>query len=424
MKKILYILPILLTAVSCLSDINDEVLGNDVETLTVSLDPETKVQLNDEGKTTWTKGDLLSVYNFNDKNVKWTFDGNTGDRSGSISKSEDVAAGEAIDKIVALYPYNASYTINSSENTISGKIAAKQTYLANSYALGENVMISAGTSTNLTMRNVLGYIQLNLVGTGTVKEIVLKGNNNEQLNGAFTINYEDPENPVAVFSSPSVTTNNKKITLDCGTKGVKLDPKKATTFIFAVLPQTFAKGFNVTVTGTDKATFTQNTTKEQKISRNEKKIFPEFTFNQLAKPGNIQLDLRAYLANRELEDVRSVLDLGVENSGYLMIAYDMETVFAGQELPEEFKGYYYIYSNLGDNKGWKYKVIAKDSSSGVFRITVLSPIGDEVEVDLPYSNYVDDQTPFIFDGSDVMITEGPVTVTPRTTPCKYYKDGM
>ena len=52
---------------------------------------ETKVQLNGELATVWTEGDCISVFNMNDGNGCWKFDGKTGDTRGTVSP---VTAGE------------------------------------------------------------------------------------------------------------------------------------------------------------------------------------------------------------------------------------------------------------------------------------------------------------------------------------------
>ena len=53
------------------------------KTLTVSFEgADSRIQLNEVGKTVWTKGDLVSVFYRSNANQKWQFQGETGDRTG------------------------------------------------------------------------------------------------------------------------------------------------------------------------------------------------------------------------------------------------------------------------------------------------------------------------------------------------------
>ena len=57
------------------------------ETLIASFeDDNTRIQLNDEVKTVWTEGDLVSVFYRSDANQKWQYTGKTGARVGELTR--------------------------------------------------------------------------------------------------------------------------------------------------------------------------------------------------------------------------------------------------------------------------------------------------------------------------------------------------
>ena len=69
------------------------------ETLTVSFEEDTRIQLNEAQKTVWTEGDLVSVFYKSDANDCWKFTGETGARTATlqqVSKGEKSRNGEGL----------------------------------------------------------------------------------------------------------------------------------------------------------------------------------------------------------------------------------------------------------------------------------------------------------------------------------------
>lgn len=273
---------------SCTAELEESTLVR--ETLNVSFDPETRIQLNESQKTVWNKGDQVSVYNYSNANERWDFKGETGSRSGIIQRY-DILAGSPIDRIIIAYPYRSDYVLNTAESSISTVFSARQTYAEGSYGIGENIMISSGTSTDFVLRNVFGLLKIQLVGTGCIKEIMLYDNNREQLNGSIDVNYETlgvtfseiTTSPGSESGDGDVSgsmVDNITLTLDCGEEGVALNPATSTAFYIAVLPRTFKNGFTIKVTGTDGTTMEKSTANEVVIERNRIKPFAELQFNE------------------------------------------------------------------------------------------------------------------------------------------------
>ena len=75
--------------------------------LQVSFDEEdTRIQLGEDGRPVWTKGDLISVFYRSNANDKYRFTGKTGDVEGSIALVEEGIATQKTTQIVAVYPYS------------------------------------------------------------------------------------------------------------------------------------------------------------------------------------------------------------------------------------------------------------------------------------------------------------------------------
>ena len=243
---------------ACSKDTTEDIAVLPDGILRVSFsDDDSRVQLDENSRTVWNEGDLISVFNKTTGNECWQFDGKTGDSVGTISRVSGSAGGSAIGKIFAVYPY-AEYNAISADGTITTEIPATQKYCADSYGVGNNIMVANSENGDLAFKNVLGWIKIRLSGTETVKSLVLEGNDGETLAGAATI---DADLAVSLAADAS-----KSLTLDCG-EGVALssDP---TAFYFAVVPQVFEKGITVTAHYSDGKTFEKSTDKSITVEQN------------------------------------------------------------------------------------------------------------------------------------------------------------
>ena len=249
------------------------------ETLTVSFEgEESRIQLQ-EGKTVWNEGDLVSVFYRSNANQKWQFQGATGDRTGNLKRVEMGTATETMNRVVVVYPYAENYYINPETCNVEASLPATQTYVADSYGVGGNIMVSNGEYNQVVLKSVCGWLKLELTGNGeSITSITLKGNNGEQVAGQLYINSADATAVLAsemggaedngsaggnlVFDDTILT----EVTLDCG-EGVTLGTEP-TAFYIALPPQTFANGISLNVTATNGTTMTKTTENEIVIARN------------------------------------------------------------------------------------------------------------------------------------------------------------
>ena len=246
---------------------------------------DTRIQLNEAQKTVWTKGDLVSVFYRSNANQQWKYDGETGARTANLKRVDAGTATRDMDRVVVVYPYNEDYYINPSTFNVQASLPATQTYLKNSYGLDGNIMISSAEYNDVTLKNVCGWLKLQLTGDGeVVKSITFKGNNGEQVAGELYINSADA---TAILASDmgDIAENDgesaaggaganlsfddvvlKTVTLDCG-EGVTLGAE-ATAFYIALPPQTFENGFKVEIICADDTKMVKSTSNALSIERN------------------------------------------------------------------------------------------------------------------------------------------------------------
>lgn len=236
--------------------------------------PETKVFMNDSWQLRWNADDQISIFNKTADNLQFAFAGAEADATGQFSSVNGNAtlSGSAVPHIYAVYPYGAETSV-AADGTISLTLPAEQPYYGGvSFGRGANTMVSVtdNVSAPLVFKNVCGYLQLKLYGDDVaISRVTFKGNNDELLAGAATVT-------AAVGEAPTVTMGpgaTKEVSIVCADP-VKLgaDADHYTTFLLAIPPTTFTKGFTISVTDADGYTFEKSTSNSYTIGRNE--IFP------------------------------------------------------------------------------------------------------------------------------------------------------
>lgn len=239
------------------------------------------------GKTVWSEGDHVSVYCFSDANQKWRFDGATGERTGSFTCVDSPEARRDISSIVALYPYDTNYDINSNSCNVGAMLPAVQQYAEDSFGIGSSIMVARGETSELMLRNLCGWLRLHISGSGhRVESISLRGNCAEQVAGRTFINTADATSRLVTMPATEIEDGSvggtlifpgdivEEITLECG--GVELSAE-ATTFYIALPPRSFEQGLTINIKCTDGRMVEKTTNKRVVIQRNH--ILPMSEFN-------------------------------------------------------------------------------------------------------------------------------------------------
>ena len=261
------------------------------ETITVGFEgnDETRIQLNEVQKTVWNSGDEVSVFYKNDANQKYEYRGETGARTAELHK---VSAGSSTTKmgyVVVAYPYNEEYIISPATGNLETMLPAVQHYAVDSYGVGDNLMVSCGEFTQFSLKNVCGWLKLQLTGNGeVVKGIKFRGNNGEQVAGLIHVDTKSAE---ATLYSEEVTPDDSgnangslvidgamatEVMLYCD-EGVTLS-NEATAFYIALPPQTFEEGFTVDLICTDGKMMAKSSDKKLTIERNHIQPMSAFEF--------------------------------------------------------------------------------------------------------------------------------------------------
>ena len=287
MKQLFTFLLAAMAFVACTQNEVEELSANREalpETLTVGFEgDDTRVELNEALKTVWTEGDEVSVFYRSYENMKWAFQGETGDRSGELILVSGNVGDQTMDNTIVVYPYNESYKINLSEDGVEASLPAVQSYKDGSYGAEGNIMVAAGEFTQFTLKSVCGWLRVELTGEGEVVEsITVRGNGDEQLAGLCYIDAEDAS--VTLASDESYAEEDGEVSgnlnfggsmltevrLDCG-EGVELGAG-TTYFYIALLPQNFESGITVEVNFGDDALKIERVNSNLTIQRNH--IYP------------------------------------------------------------------------------------------------------------------------------------------------------
>ena len=212
----------------------------------------------------WSAGDCLTLFAKGDVNHNYQFEGATGDVEGSFVKlSEDAKQNFTLQHNVAVYPYNATTTIDR-QGAVWVNLPKVQTYAENSFGSGSNTMVARSQSEALHFKNCCGYLKLQLYGEAQVKRIELTDNSGSAIAGSTKVTIANDGTPQLTLGTGSAT-----ITLDCG-EGVELskDKSKPTAFWFVLPEVTLTKGFTVKIYDAEGNVTTKSTDKVLTIDRN------------------------------------------------------------------------------------------------------------------------------------------------------------
>ena len=237
---------------------------------------QSRTYLNNNRKVVWHADDEISFF-LKNTHGRYKSTGQEGDEHVVFEQVSEttVSVANPPQYSLAVYPYDETITCErkGNQDKLHVTYPATQTYAANTFAKGTNLMVSAGTipdkaDNNLRFRNACGYLVLKLYGNNTkVKTITLSSRTgNEKIAGAATIVAKSNAAPVTTMGDDASPT----VTLNCGDQGVALgaDAAHATEFWFMLPPVTFEGGIKVEVAGANGITYTKETTNTITVSRN------------------------------------------------------------------------------------------------------------------------------------------------------------
>ena len=219
-------------------------------TVEQQVDPaDTKTALSGSS-VVWSIGDAVKVFDETGKAGKMVADA-SGSTSVHFTQEGSLETGfNEAGAICAMYPWTAGASFDGSVITFT--LPATQYYTKDSFDPACNVTVGTLSAGKVSFKNAFGLLKLSLVGNMKVSRIELVGNNDEKMNGTFTVNPADAD-PAADGGS-AASAAEKKATLDCFTnypnQGVNLDPDTPTAFYFVVPAAAFGDASNGGFTAT------------------------------------------------------------------------------------------------------------------------------------------------------------------------------
>ena len=250
--------------------------------LYIVFDEQTRVEFNSKQKTIWSEGDQVIRFGTDILDV-WKYTGLTGedtDRFSFVKELNDSNNYYYNDKFYVLYSYDSYLELSFPPDgpEVLHNIKATQNYTPDTYDPKSNIMVGESDHNDIfSLRNLMGYLHIPIMGTKTISKIVITGNNNEILNGNRSIIISDPD----TFYWNDNT--GKSLTLDCA-DSVELSPKYTTEFYITLVPTVFTKGFSISIYFTDETSQSFNTDDKMTIERNKILHLQDITITDKAEP--------------------------------------------------------------------------------------------------------------------------------------------
>jgi len=226
-------------------------------------EPATKTVTVDGKKVLWSEGDKVSIFRgqnvYDVYVVKEGFSGKTTTTLVPVDDESFNAGNETtFDANIAWYPYaNVAYSHFERENISSEPVHVLevpipdvQKYTTNSFAPGAFPMVAVSSNkadNKLAFKNLFGIINIKLKSPKwyyKVKDIIIKGNNNERLSGEALVKCSYSGTPEVTFVEGS---SKDYVKLDCA-EGVELIPGEDEIEFWIALPyRKYENGLTVTM---------------------------------------------------------------------------------------------------------------------------------------------------------------------------------
>ena len=232
MKKYFIILAAALLAVACNQEELQDPTGNAVEIPSNGFlaGIETKVALDESDYSlVWEEGDKVAVWNGSELLEPYV--------AQSAGKSS-VLLGEEVDlqkNHCAFYPYDA--VVEFEGNTVTAVIPGTQTPKSGTFPFNPSVAYAPAGEQTLSFYNICGLVGFEITEAEQgVNNVIIYGNNGEDLTGTVTVSYDEVSAPAA-----TVVKGVKSVTLQAeGTFAPG-------TYYVAILPQKYLNGITITM---------------------------------------------------------------------------------------------------------------------------------------------------------------------------------
>ena len=173
---------------------------------TIEDNDATKTHMDANNNILWSEGDQIVAFMKTSLGLQYQVSSSSAGKASARfeevgSNGGGLNAGTEWNHNIAYYPYSETVEcLKSGDNyNLDVVLPSEQTYAAKSFGNGSMAMVAVSENNNITFKNVLGGMKLQLRGTQKVKSISLQGKNNEKLSGAAVVTaYTDENKPVCV----------------------------------------------------------------------------------------------------------------------------------------------------------------------------------------------------------------------------------
>ena len=231
MKKYFIMLAAALTAVACnqneLQDPNENPF--DIPQNGFYAGIESKVTLDSDFSLSWEEGDKVAIWNGTEMLAPYV---------AQTAGKTTVLLGEDVDQSVAhcaFYPYDA--VVEFEGNTVTAVIPGQQTPKSGTFPFNPSVAYAPVGEQTLQFYNICGLVGFDITEAEQgVTNVVIFGNNDENLTGTVKVSYDQVSAPTA-----TVVKGVKSVTLQAeGTFAPG-------TYYVAILPQFYKEGITITM---------------------------------------------------------------------------------------------------------------------------------------------------------------------------------
>ena len=232
----------------------------------------TKVFTDESLHVLWNADDYISIFDKTTRNKQYRFTGADGANGGDFEEVGDTfGTGSDIEYNYAVYPYDAANAYVF-DNILSTSFPAVQTYRANSFGPGANLMVARSATHDLSFKNVGSYVRFRLFGSGiTVRSIALSGNGGEVLAGPVRVTPGEGGIPSMAFDDTDPSALGYSIILDASAAPVALgaDDSGSIDFWMVVPPVSLEGGFTLTVVDANGQVYEKSTSKAVSFTRSQ-----------------------------------------------------------------------------------------------------------------------------------------------------------
>ena len=281
MKKLLIILAAAMAVAACNKA---EMPSQPAEPATLHATIEdvdaTKTSMDADKNILWSSGDQVAAFIQSSNRQKYQIESSSAGQTTAVFKqvSGTLSSNGNLDHNVVYYPYSDVVEVekSGSDYSLNVVLPTEQNYVKESFDNGAMAMVAVSENNNISFRNVLGGMKLQLKGTQRITTIRILGGNSEKLSGPATVTaYADNSEPKITMSPDALTS----VTYICGKYGTQLKESAATTFIISLPPVEFTKGFTVLVTDTNKKTYVISTSKVNTVYRSSLLAMPALSLS-------------------------------------------------------------------------------------------------------------------------------------------------